>query len=406
MAAMAKGRSCLFGVLDSDDSRYCLDILKKLGVSINKIDDTAIELVSPGIHELHTEEVLYIGSAGTTARFLPGLLSASDSKIKYMLDASEQLKKRPMRTLLDKLEVLGADITYHEQPYHLPLTILGSRIQGGEIEMPGNISSQFISGMLMAAPYFTDGLKIKMTTPIVQSQYVQITIEMMRAFGVNVVVNQNYTEFCVSPQQYTPQVYSIEPDVSTAGYFFALGLLFDTEVHIDINSKTSQPDIELLDILEKMGATVIWNDNHVVVKNQGIIKGNQSFDLNSCSDQALTVGAISAFADGPVYLYGIEHIRHHESDRLQVLHENLKRLGIHSKLETAGITIYPGVIKRHVELPTYDDHRVAMAFSLIALKEGDIIIQDASCTKKTFPQFFQYLQTLGANISLYEENTL
>lgn len=399
MAAMAKGKSRLFGVLDSDDSKYCLEVMQKMGVGIHVVDSTTIEVTSPGIQQLQSNDTLYIGSAGTTARFLPGLLAASQTGARYQVDASEQLKARPIRPLLEKLEQLGMEIHYDDRAYALPFEIVGKTMHGGEIEMSGMISSQFISGLLMAAPYFTDGLKISMTTPIVQAQYVQITIDMMRQFGVVVDVDSAYTQFIVAPQQkYNACTYTIESDVSTAGYFFALGLLLDTEVKLEVNRYTTQPDIGLLAILEKMGAQVTWEKNIVSIQNNGIIKGNQRFDLTACSDQALTVGVLSAFADGPITLDGIGHIRHHESDRLQVLHDNLALLGIQSDLMEESITIYPGPMYKNVSIPTYDDHRVAMAFSLAGLKIGNITIEDADCTKKTFPGYFQYLEKLGVEL--------
>ncbi|MGL4662854.1 MAG: 3-phosphoshikimate 1-carboxyvinyltransferase [Culicoidibacterales bacterium] len=404
MAAMSKGKSRLFNVLMSDDSVHCLLLLQKMGVEIKYLDETTIELTSPGIHELQSDEILYIGSAGTTARFLPGLLAASQSGYLFRLDASEQLKVRPIQPLLEKLEYLGANIRYTEACYMFPLEIVGTSIRGGEIEMEGNVSSQFISGLLMTAPYFEQGLKIKMTTPIVQSQYVQITIDMMRHFGVDVEVDNAYTTFYVAPQSgYQAREYIIENDISTAGYFFAMGLLLDTEINMTVNKETLQPDIELLSILEKLGAQVHWEQNHVKVSNAGKIKGNQSFDLTKCSDQALTVGVIAAFADGPIQLCGIGHIRHHESNRLQVLHDNLVLLGIDSEIHDDGIVIIPGIIQKNISIPTHDDHRVAMAFSLVGLKNGDIIIEDYTCTKKTFPQYFQYLKVLGANIEEFKE---
>lgn len=402
MAAMAQGTSRLSGVLNSDDSFHCLESLKRMGVDVKQVDDTTFTITSPGIAKLESREKLYIGSAGTTARFLPGLLAASASGTTYTLDASEQLRSRPLRSLLESFEQLGAEFIFHETPYCLPFSVTGNKIKGGKIHMAGNVSSQFISGMLMAAPYFEKGLVIEMITPIVQAQYVQITIDMMQEFGVEVEVDEAYTRFHVKPQAYQACDYEIEADVSTAGYFFAMGLLFDTEVSLHINKETVQPDIQLLTVLEKMGATVKWNGGVVSISNNGAIKGNQTFDLNPCSDQALTVGVVSAYADGPVELTGIGHIRHHESDRLKVLAENLAILGIRTELKKDSIIIYPGMIASGKSLPTHDDHRVAMAFALIGLKSGDLVIEDALCTKKTFPDYFQYLQTLGANIT-YEE---
>lgn len=402
MAAMAEGTSRLFGILNSDDSHYCLDVLQKLGVSVHQIDETTFDLTSPGIQNLCSEETLYIGSAGTTARFLPGLLATSESGKRYVIDASDQLKSRPLQSLLEVLEQLGAVVTYGERPYCLPFSVNGMKLSGGEVHMTGDVSSQFISGLLMAAPYFETGLSLSITTPIVQSQYVQITVEMMRAFGVEVEVSADYRQFKVKPQTYRACTYHVEADISTAGYFFAMGLLFDTRVQLEVNKQTAQPDIELLHILQKMGAEVTWEGDIVSICNDGHIRGNQTFHLQACSDQALTVGVLAAFADGAITLEGIGHIRHHESDRIQVLHDNLALLGIRSEMRDTGITVYPGMVKRGVVLPTYDDHRVAMAFALIGLKVGDITIEDSECTKKTFPNYFQYLQQLGATI-LFEE---
>lgn len=400
MAAMGKGQSRLFGILKSDDSDYCMDVLRCLGVIIEEIDETTVNVISPGIDALQTEAELYIGSAGTTARFLPGLLAASQSNANYVMTASKQLQSRPIHPLIDALQVLGAQIdSTLENPF--PLHICGSGIIGGDIQMSGDISSQFISGLLMAAPYFKKGLHLTMTTPIVQVRYVEMTLEMMRAFGVHAQVNETYSEFWIEPQKgYEPTVYTVEADVSTACYFFAMGLLLETEVCVHVNRNTVQPDIELLDILERFGATVTWEGERVRIYNNGTLLGNQAFDLSGCSDQALTIGVLAAFADGPVHLSGIGHIRNHESDRLQVLHDNLALLGVSTKITHDGVIIYPSQIKQNVSLPTYDDHRVAMAFALVGLKIGNIIIENTECTKKTFPDYFQYLATLGV---IFEE---
>lgn len=403
MAAMAEGRSRLFRILQSDDSKYCQDVLKSLGVAITGDNDVDLEINSPGIEKLKSSEDLYIGSAGTVARFLPGLLAASQSNELYTIVSSDQLKSRPIQPLFEALEKCGANIVFKDKKYHFPIIVQGKVIRGGEVAISGDVSSQFISGLLMAAPYFSEGLRLHITTPIVQKRYVEMTIAMMKSFGVHVDAHDEYNFFNVSTnQRYQPQAYQVEVDVSTAGYFFAMGVLLETEIYVDVNRDTLQPDIELLDIIKQFGADVAWAESGVCVRGRGRIRGNQVFDLSECSDQALTVGVLSSFADGPVTLIGIGHIRYHESNRIQVLHDNLKLLGVKTKMNVDGITIYPSEMNTGITLPTYDDHRVAMAFSLVGLKVGDITIENSECTNKTFPGYFDYLEKLGVVIEKRE----
>lgn len=396
LASCAQGRSTLSGVLESDDSKYCVESMKMLG---NEITKECNKFYVTGSHEnWKAKGTLYIGSAGTTARFLPGLIATMKSPQTISIDASNQLRSRPISELLTVYEQLGVKFDYFERKHHYPLAIHTGCVLGSEVSIAGDVSSQFISGLLLAGVYVPNGLKVKITSPIVQKQYVDITVEMMKSFGGKVHFDEIENAYFVKEGAYVACDYEIEADVSSACYFFAMALMFDIEINIKINADTMQPDIYFLDILEKLGACVKRHENLIIISGNSVIKGNQSFDLNACSDQALTLAAMAVFANGPITISNIGHIRNHESDRIEVIAKNMLKLGVDTEMSHDSITIYPTNKVNNVELETYDDHRVAMAFSLIAMKVGGITIVDPDCTKKTFPTYFSYLKSLGVEM--------
>ncbi|USK30826.1 3-phosphoshikimate 1-carboxyvinyltransferase [Bacillus sp. CMF21] len=395
ISALANGKSKVTGILKSDDSYWCIDALKKLGINSVVQNETAYIEGRGGKWESGN---LYIGAAGTIARFFPGALAVS-SEGTWEIEASESMSKRPISSLINALKELGADIKYMSKEGHYPLLIKGKELVGGEVSLSGNISSQFISGLLIAAPYFKESITVNIKGYIVQQSYVLLTLQLMEKFGANVQYDNNLKKVVVYPSKYTPQDIELEADASTACYFLALAAVTNGRIRIDnITYETKQPDIKMVDILEQMGCKVTKGSSFIELEGVAQLKGGFEISMREMSDQTLTLAAIAPFADGPITIKDVEHIRHHESNRISVICESLSKLGIKVKEFEDGLKVYPGNPKPTL-LNTHDDHRVAMSLALIGSKVEGIQLNDPGCVSKTCPQYFGLLGSLGLKIS-------
>ncbi|OCT13969.1 3-phosphoshikimate 1-carboxyvinyltransferase [Paenibacillus pectinilyticus] len=400
MAALAEGKSDIQGILRSDDSYWCIEALTKLGVQVVIEGETAYIEGCGGVWPNRNAE-LYVGAAGTVARFLPGALAIAIGE--WSLKGGSRLSERPLAPLLGALTQLGARFEYKKTDRCLPFTLHANGLQGGEVIMPGSTSSQFISGLLLAAPYAKDRIIIHIDGEIVQKDYVQMTLDMMASFGITPEEALDGQAIVVPTGKYQAQSLQLEPDVSTCCYFWALAALTAGTIRIEgINATiTSQPDIEILDILEQMGCTVIRGEDNVEVQGVRQLKGGFTISMKKWSDQTLTIAAMAPFADGPITLKDAAHIRHHECDRIAAICEELSKLGIRVDEHQDGLTIYPGQPVAAV-LDSHDDHRMAMALSLIGVRVPDIRISDPGCVSKTCPDFFEQMSLLGVDIA-YEQ---
>lgn len=396
IAATCANTTTLSGLLKSDDTYWCIDSLKKMGIIVDEKNDQ-FTITPPKIFSQPDEE-LFIGAAGTIARFLPGVLAAMKN-FTFKVTSDYTLEKRPISPLIDSLKSLGASIKYLKESNHLPIQIESSGLDGGTINLPGDISSQYLSGLLICAPLAQEPITINLTTDIVQPNYVKMTLDIMKEFGVHVKTNESFNQFSIKPSEYKSKEYVVEADVSSAGYLFALSALSGEEICIsNLNKDTLQPDLEILDIFEKMGCKIDKSKEHIKIKGPKILKGGFSVSLKEFSDQALTLGCIAPFADGPIEITEIGHIRKHECDRIEALSSNLSKMGIRSETTESSIKIYPGDISP-ASIETFSDHRVAMAFSTMAAKVKGIEILNPSCVAKTFPNFYDVLEKTGFKIS-------
>jgi len=403
MAAMGNGASELNGVLFSDDTRYFLQALSDLGFEIEAEEEKKrICIVGQGGKIPKKEAEIYVGSAGTAARFLTAFLAMGDGT--YKVDSSEQMKKRPMRELLCALEGLGAKITYQNVPYHFPMTIQGigaenpSKEQTAEVELNIDRSSQFLSALLMVAPLCFESLTVRLTGKRNARSYVEITEQMMKQFG-HPGVEKEENCYQVKKAEYLAQKYQIEPDVSAACYFYAMAAVTGGSAMVYHMRKDSlQGDMKFLDVLGRMGCTLSWRpvkgreELWLTGPEGGRLRGISEV-FSDFSDQALTMAAIAPFADAPVTIQGIAHIREQESDRIKVIHTELGRMGIECRETEDSITIYPGEV-RGALVHTYDDHRAAMAFAITGLRAEGIQIENPFCCKKTFPEYFSVLEQI------------
>lgn len=391
-AALAEGTSWLDGFLRSDDSYWCIDCLRRLGIAV-QLDGETIRVQGAGGRWPVREGELFTGAAGTVARFLPGALAAGQGV--WTIAGSRRLNERPLSALLDALAGLGAGFEYAGAAGRLPLTLRANGLRGGETTLPGTVSSQFISGILLAAPYAQDVVTVRIEGEMVQRDYVELTLDTMRAFGVRPAVRDGGQTVTVTPGAYQACELKLEPDVSTCCYFWALAALTNGRVRIDgISGSTRQPDIEFLRLLEQMGCTVRRGDGFVEVVGAPRLRGGFAVNMRRWSDQTLTVAALAAFADGPISLTDAAHIRTHECDRIFAVCTELRKLGLRVDERPDGLTVHPGPV-RPALLDAHDDHRMAMALSLIGVRADGIRIADPGCVSKTCPDFFDRLRDSG-----------
>lgn len=397
VAALARGTSELRGILRSDDSYWCVDALRRLGVALDVEGDRATVHGCDGQWPSR-KGTLYIGAAGTIARFLPGTLAAARDGT-WRLEASASLNKRPMAELLGALRGLGAKVECPVREGYYPLTVHGSGLHGGSISVSGSISSQYLSGLLIASALAKGPITITVPDGIVQHSYVQMTIDVMALFGTPVLTNERFDRFEVQPQRYRAQSLDLEADVSTSCYLFALAALSGGEVTVEnLNPQTKQPDLGVLDILERMGCSVSRSAVGVTVRGpSGPLKGGFEINLREMSDQALTVAALAACADAPISIRGVAHIRHHESDRISAITTELRKLGAAVEEHDDGLSVSPAPLHA-ATVHTYDDHRIAMSLALLGTRVPGIEVLDPGCVSKTFPGFFDVIHELGLGV--------
>lgn len=397
MAALANGKSVLNGVLFSNDSRYFLTSLISLGyiIEVNEVENY-VAINGHGADIPKKNATIDVGSAGTAARFLTAMLALSDGE--YVINASEQMKKRPMLPLFEALTAMGAEFTFIEKNGHLPVKVKGAAFNGAvpasEVDIDISESTQFLSALLMVAPMLENGLKINITSKKTEGSYIKITTKMMHQFGCDTLHEGSVYEIPAG-QTYMAETYLIEPDVSAACYFYAAAALTGGHVLVkNVHSTSMQGDMKFLDVLKQMGCVIREEREGIYVT--GPENGQYSgvdVDMNDFSDQTMTLAAIAPFAKTPTYIKNIGHIRLQESDRIHAIVTELTRVGIKVEEEQDAIRIHPGT--PHAALiQTYDDHRMAMAFALIGLKCEGIVIDNCECCGKTFENYFSVLDSL------------
>ncbi len=392
LATLAEGTSMLRGALFSDDSRHFLKCIQDLGFGTFADEESrTVRIRGEGGRIPRREAGQYVGSAGTAARFLTAYLGLSHGI--YHMDASEQMRRRPMAPLLDSLKELGCEIRYDEggSKGHFPFTLHGRGFQKDHISVNIDSSSQFLSALLIVSCLSERDF----TTRIEGSHgmaYIDMTRKMMEQFGVRTEKCGERAFLTKAGQQYRPLEYQIEPDVSAACYFYAMGPLLGIPVLVShVHFGSLQGDVAFIRILEKMGCTAQDTPDGILVSPpaKGSFRGI-SVDMSACSDQAITLAAIAPFAEGPTVITGIGHIRYQESDRIAAIAAQLSRMGIRCIEGDSSLTIYPGT-PGPCQVETYDDHRMAMGFSLIGLRSPGIVIRDPGCCRKTFENYFEVL---------------
>ena len=395
MAALARGRSVLDGVLDSDDTRHMLVALQALGFDAEADWTTArVTIDGRGGTIPASSADLFLGNSGTSVRFLTALVALGSGD--FRIDGTPRMRQRPLAPLVDGLRGLGVSITHEGTPGNPPLVVHGQGLPGGTIRMRGDLSSQYFSALAMVAPYATERLTIEVDGTLVSQPYLDMTAATMRDFGVE-LQRDGYERFWTEPQQtYAARDYLIEPDASAASYFFALAAVTGGSITVERLGRNSiQGDMDFIAVLTQMGCTVSQTDSTTTVTGPATLRGID-VDMNAISDTMQTLAAIAPFADGPVTVRNVEHIRGKETDRVSACVTEMRRMGITVEERADGLTITPGT-PQPATIQTYDDHRMAMSFALTGVRASGIRIADPACVAKTVPTFWSLLfPLLGA----------
>lgn len=394
LAAMAKGKTRLTNLLDSDDVRHMLTALKALGIHYQLSDCRTICEVDGAGGLLKSDSALeiFLGNAGTAMRPLAAALSVVQGDV--ILTGEPRMKERPIGHLVDALRQGGAQINYLEQENYPPLRLKGG-FRGGEISVDGSVSSQFLTALLMTAPLAPQDTFITIKGELVSKPYIDITLHMMRDFGVD-VTHDNYQVFRINGrQQYqAAEHYLVEGDASSASYFLAAAAIKGGVVRVTgIGKKSVQGDIRFADVLEAMGAKIIWGDDFIECQ-RGELNGID-MDMNHIPDAAMTIATAALFAKGETCIRNIYNWRVKETDRLSAMATELRKVGAEVEEGEDYIHVIPPVKLKHAEIETYNDHRMAMCFSLVALSDTPVTILDPKCTAKTFPDYFTQFARLS-----------
>jgi 3-phosphoshikimate 1-carboxyvinyltransferase len=390
VAALADGTSEIRNALFSEDSYWLMDALARLGFGVRADGAKGSITVHGGGGEIPRGGVeISVGNAGTAARFLPPVLALGEGP--YYVDGVPRMRERPVSDLVDAMRGLGAAVDYSGEEGRFPLTVRGGGLAGGETTVEVGKSSQFLSGLLMAAPAADAPVTLNLSGDLVSRPYVGITTGLMREFGVP--VTESSRRYRIEPASYSARKYDVEPDASAASYFFAAAALTGGRISVSgLGEGCSQGDLRFVEILEKMGCAVETGARSTEVRGPDKLRGVEA-DMNEISDTFITLAAIAPFASTPTNITGISHTRHQETDRVSAVATELRRLGVEVEESHDSLRIIPSKLVP-ARILTYGDHRIAMAFSLVGLVFGGVTILDPECVTKTFPEYFARLGEL------------
>ncbi|MGI2176653.1 3-phosphoshikimate 1-carboxyvinyltransferase [Shewanella frigidimarina] len=395
LATLAKGSTTLTNLLDSDDIRYMLASLKQLGIQYTLSEDKTECVVegNEGPISSTSAQSLFLGNAGTAMRPLCAALTLGQGE--FTLTGEPRMEERPIGDLVDALRQLGADVTYLKNDGFPPLTINATGLNGGDVEIAGDLSSQFLTALLMVAPLTKDSVNIKIKGELVSKPYIDITIALMKQFGVE-VINHQYQRFEIKAGQHyvSPGKVLVEGDASSASYFLAAGAIKGGEVKVTgVGRLSIQGDVKFADALAQMGADIEWGDDYIIARKSTLTA--IEMDMNHIPDAAMTIATAALFATGTTKLTNIYNWRIKETDRLAAMATELRKVGAIVEEGHDYITITPPAELNTAAIDTYNDHRMAMCFSMMAFADCGITINDPDCTSKTFPDYFALFTQLA-----------
>lgn len=393
-AALAEGTSTLTGVLDSEDTQVMLAGLKSLGIAVSADQAQARVTIQGCCGDIPaTQAELYIANSGTTVRFLTALAALGQGV--YRLHGTPRMHERPIQDLIDALVQLGVDVRSEEGTGCPPVVIEAEGLAAAEVKIRGDVSSQFLSALLMAAPCAqatgaAPAFRIAIDGPLVSQPYVTMTIAVMRAFGAQVESSEELSDFRIALSGYRACDYEIEPDASAASYFWAAAAIAGGRVRVEgLNASSLQGDVAFCECLRQMGCQVQHDERGTTVVG-GHLRGID-VDMNAISDTMQTLSAVALFAEGPTNIRGVGHIRHKETDRIAAVATELRKFGAEVEERPDGLRITPKAL-HGATIDTYHDHRMAMSMALVGLRVKGVVINDPGCTAKTYPNFFEDLR--------------
>lgn len=393
LAILCETDTLINNVLLSDDSRYFLEALKSLGFSININEEEKTVLIKGTCGNIPNKTGrINVGSAGTAARFLTAFLAVSDGE--YIIECSEQMKKRPMEPLFNALTGMRAKFEYLEKEGFLPVKVIGNKGRCSDVSIDISNSTQYLSALMMVAPITKTGYKIKITSFKKDGSYIAITRKMMKKFGIRVDYDgENY--FIPGNQYINLESYNVEPDMSAACYFYAMAAITGGNIAVrNVFFNTMQGDIKFFGVLEKLGCKI--EETFEGIKVHGPVNGEYcgvDVDLNDFSDQSMTLAVLAATAKTKTVIRNVEHIKYQECNRMMAIVHELRKVGVDCEEDGTNIYITPKKLKS-ATINTYEDHRMAMAFAVLGLKIDNMIIDNPSCCSKTFEDYFQVLENL------------
>ncbi len=394
LAALAKSTDdCrLHGVLRSEDTEVMIACLGKLGFRMEADWRKSEVMIGSHSHRIIPEPAaeLFVANSGTSMRFLCAMVALGTGG--YRLDGVPRMRERPIEDLLVALRQLGANARCELGNVCPPVIVESNGLTGGKVEIRGELSSQFLSALLMVAPFTRQGVEIRLVGPLVSEPYIAMTLRMLRHWGAH--VEQPSPElFNVAPGLAGEiKDYAIEPDASAASYFFAIAAILQGRVTVrELPEDSLQGDVHFVDVLERMGCRIEKCAAGITVHG-GPLKG-VAVDMNAISDTVMTLGAVACFAEGPTIIRNIAHIRHKETDRIAALATELRKVGAGVEEFTDGLKITPAPL-HGAEIDTYNDHRMAMSMALIGLRVPGVLIRNPGCVAKTYPGFWKDLENL------------
>ncbi len=395
LAALSDVSCTLHGILLSDDSRAFLESLKRLGYELRTDEENReVRIQGTGGVIPNSHARINVRSAGTAARFLTVMLAIAGGE--YEMEASPQMCRRPMQPLLDILRQAGVQFVFRGEEGHFPFRMFSEGISLEEVCVDTGISSQFASALLMSGVMLDTGLKVILKGGRASGSYIKMTLAMMRQFGIPVKQEGNV---CQVPccRSFGREEYQVEPDISGACYFYALAPLMGTNVVVkNVHEDSLQGDISFLRLLVNLGCRMKDEEEGILISGEGMEKyPGLEVSMKDFSDQTMTMAVLAPFASGPTLIRDVGHIRFQESDRIGAILTELERMGIQCEEvpDAEGIRIFPGEVQE-CRVETYEDHRMAMAFTLIGLKTGRITILDPDCCKKTFENYFELIDQI------------
>lgn len=407
LSALSCGITTISGVLNSDDTRVMLDALEQLGVQVETLTPSTVRITSTGAFTSKQAD-LFLGNAGTAFRPLTAALAFSGGN--YHLSGVSRMHERPIGDLVDALATLGAHISYLGTRGYPPLAIAASRARGDQVQVKGSVSSQFLTSLLMAAPLIVSqsgqDLTIEVVGELISKPYIEITINLMAQFGVIVERFQNDSQgmfFRIdrSATYRAPLTIAVEGDASSASYFLALGLIGKGPIDVHgIDEHSIQGDLKFVDTLTQMGAAVSFGAQSISLAGCSVAEGDRlrafDSDFNLIPDAAMTAAVLAIYADGPCRLRNIGSWRVKETDRIHAMVTELRKLGAQVESGDDWLTVYPITASawQTATIKTYDDHRMAMCFSLATFGPVPVTIEDPHCVAKTFPDYFEQFQRL------------